>query len=259
MTPLGSKLSPFRTQFLHMRHGDGKRVSLITQWLMIFKFIQKLLVGCSLSVSHCLGPVSGFHRSTPQIWPLFSQYSFVVEKRDGTDIHNTKSYIQQILTEYLQRGWALLCNGHIYDFAVALTLNSINNFLLGCSHWGRLSETAKWLMGQIQMSITSRAAPILVKVSDFYSRGWHSYCNVSEWWCPDGVQCPTDMTGHLDPSIHPSTHLKSFWLILRKPIPTFYNIGSDKHARYKVVIFLWMCCVESISSPNPMDSVSMCY
>lgn len=156
-------------------------------------------------------------------------------------------------------GWALLYNGHTYDFAVALKLNSVNNFLLGCSHWGRLSETAKWLMGQIQMSITSRAAPVLVKFSYFYSRGWHSYCNVSEWWCPDDVQCPTDTTGRLGPSIHPSNSRlqKAFWLILRKPIPTFYNIGSDKHVLYKVVVLLWMWGVESISSPNPIYSVSM--
>lgn len=113
------------------------------------------------------------------------------------------------------------------------------------------------------MRRTGRAAPILVKVSHLYLRGQHPYCSLSERGCPEGVRCPTCTTDwtlwHLSPTIHPSNSRlqKSFSLVPRKPIASFFNIGSDKHALYKITVFLWMCSVESISSTNPICSVSI--
>lgn len=79
--------------------------------------------------------------------------------------------------------------------------------------------------------------------------GWAEYMwpDIENYWRESG------------PSISPSNSKlqKSFRLILRKPIPSFYKTGSDEHALYKVIVFLWSCGVESISSTNPICWVSI--
>lgn len=64
---------------------------------------------------------------------------------------------------------------------------------------------------------------------------------------------------HLGSSSNPShsRQQKSFRLVLRKTVSGFYNIGSDKHALYKVMVFLQMCGVESVSRRIPICSVNV--
>lgn len=143
---LGSSLSLFIIQFPHMKNGNANSVHFVKQWFIIFKFTQWLLIECLLSVSHCLGPAPRFQRCARQIWSPMSQYSLTWRKRLHRHIqrkitHPTNVYPVPTMSE------ALLCNGYIYRFVVALKVITINNSLLlnSCTEGGwvtRLSD--KW-------------------------------------------------------------------------------------------------------------------